>query len=516
MPPELTAAVRRAMEFARTLACHDGSSEVQPRHLLAGLLADEDGRASCRLASLGADPATVRTALGLIPVNPPTSADSASDGTDLPEEESPAGPANSHPIVLAIHLARHRSAQLGVDGAVTSDSLLIALLLVDPPLASWLVSLGLDPVRIESERAASDPSPLPIEESLDLAEPAEQIDAARIIDANANRAREALRVVEDCCRFALDDAFLTGQLKQLRHDLAEALAGIPPQLLLGARETQHDVGTRQTTSREHVRHSLPEVVLANLKRLQEALRTLEEVSKLSSAGISRQLEQIRYRSYTLERAVVLGTDARHRLADVRICVLLSGGSCKAALDWTIGEAAAGGARIFQLREKNLTDRELIERARNVRRWTREVGALFIVNDRPDIARLVEADGVHLGQDDLPVKEARRIAGPRMLIGVSTHSIEQLRQAILDGASYVGVGPTFPSATKQFAGLAGLDYVRQAMAETSLPAFAIGGVNLETVPAVAAAGAKRVAVSHAVCQADDPRRVVKNLLEVLTG
>src|SRR5262249_27095687 len=127
------------------------------------------------------------------------------------------------------------------------------------------------------------------------------------------------------------------------------------------------------------------------------------------------------------------------------------------LDWTIREAAAGGASIFQLREKNLSDRDLLERARNVRRWTREVGALFIMNDRPDIARLAEADGVHVGQDDLPVKEVRRVVGPHVLVGVSTHNLGQLRQAVLDGASYVGVGPTFPSGTKQFEAFPGLDF-----------------------------------------------------------
>src|SRR4051794_10471359 len=102
-----------------------------------------------------------------------------------------------------------------------------------------------------------------------------------------------------------------------------------------------------------------------------------------------------------------------------------------------------------MREKDLPDRELLERARQLRQWTRQAGVLFIVNDRPDIARLVEADGVHLGQDDLPVREARRILGPDALVGVSTHNLEQVRQAILDGASYLGVGPTFPSKTKEF-------------------------------------------------------------------
>src|SRR5207237_814061 len=164
--------------------------------------------------------------------------------------------------------------------------------------------------------------------------------------------------------------------------------------------------------------------------------------------------------------------ARQRLRDARLYVLLSGASCVAALDWTIAEAAAGGAAVIQLREKELSDRELLARARQVRRWTRQVEVLFIVNDRPDIARLVEADGVHLGQDDLPVREARRILGPEALIGVSTHDLAQLRQAVLDGASYIGVGPVFPSTTKSFEVLAGLDFVREALVETTLPAFVI--------------------------------------------
>src|SRR5690606_20385257 len=144
----------------------------------------------------------------------------------------------------------------------------------------------------------------------------------------------------------------------------------------------------------------------------------------------------------------------------------------------------------------------------------QAGVLFILNDRPDLARLVGADGVHLGQDDLPVKEARRILGPDALVGVSTHDLDQLRQAILDGASYVGVGPSFPSGTKDFAELAGLDYVRAAHAETSLPMFAIGGIHEGNIAEVVTAGARRVAVSAAISQADDPRVVAACLRAAL--
>jgi thiamine-phosphate pyrophosphorylase len=203
------------------------------------------------------------------------------------------------------------------------------------------------------------------------------------------------------------------------------------------------------------------------------------------------------------------------LAEATLYVLLSSANCTASLERMIAEAAAGGAQMIQLREKELTDRDLLNRASDVRRWTRRVGVLFIVNDRPDIARLVEAEGVHLGQDDLPVREARRILGPDALIGVSTHNIEQVRQAVLDGASYLGVGPAFPSLTKGFAAFAGLDFVRQACAETTLPTFAIGGINAGNLGQVIGAGAKRIAVSQAIAQAEDPRAVAAQLCFALS-
>jgi thiamine-phosphate pyrophosphorylase len=169
-----------------------------------------------------------------------------------------------------------------------------------------------------------------------------------------------------------------------------------------------------------------------------------------------------------------------------------------------------------LREKGSADRALLTRAREVRQLTRAAGALFIINDRPDLALLAEADGVHLGQEDLPVQEARRLLGPTAVIGVSTHDLAQLRQAVLEGASYVGVGPTFPSRTKDFAALAGLEFVSAASAETSLPAFVLGGVTLANVGAALAAGARRVAVSHAICAADEPQAVARHFREALAA
>jgi thiamine-phosphate pyrophosphorylase len=346
--------------------------------------------------------------------------------------------------------------------------------------------------------------------------PTEQIRLARILDAAANRAREALRVLEDYCRFTLDDAFLSGELKRLRHELADALAVLQSRHLLEARETERDVGRELTASGEESRQSLEAVLQANCKRLQEALRSLEEFGKVRSPELGRTLEKLRYQSYTLERAITLGGLAREQLADVRLCVLITESACAGPMDRIIQEAAAGGAGMIQLREKHLSDVQLLECARKVRQWTSQAGILFIVNDRPDIARLANADGVHLGQDDMPVMEARQILGPDLLIGVSTHSMDQVRQAVLDCASYIGVGPTFPSGTKDFVALPGLEFVREAMSETSLPAFAIGGIGLDNIDQVAAAGVHRVAVSQAICQGPNPRRVAEEMLKKLAA
>jgi thiamine-phosphate pyrophosphorylase len=135
-----------------------------------------------------------------------------------------------------------------------------------------------------------------------------------------------------------------------------------------------------------------------------------------------------------------------------------------------------------------------------------------MNDRPDLAVLARADGVHVGQEEVSVKDARSIVGPDMLVGVSTHSIEQARQAVLDGANYIGVGPTFPSGTKRFAQFPGVELLRAVAEEIRLPAFAIGGIERANLAEVLAAGFTRIAVSRAISSAADPVQAAKELLE----
>ncbi|HEX4610932.1 MAG TPA: thiamine phosphate synthase [Urbifossiella sp.] len=408
---------------------------------------------------------------------------------------------------------RHRA-----DPAFMTDAFLLAILTATPAFQRAAAAAGLDATQLAGLMSGEVNSPFaqPDEAPALFVPPdsAEEIDAARVLDVNLNRGREALRVLEDHCRFVLNDRFLTEQMKELRHALAAASSHLHPGVLLAARDTPGDVGTTVSAAGEYDRSSPAQVAAVNLKRLQEALRSIEEYGKIFGTGFAREVEAVRYRSYTLERAVVRGGEARRKLAEARVYVLLTGSQCVAAMDWTIAQAAAGGASVFQLREKSLADAELIARARDVRRWTRAVNALFIMNDRPDIARLAGADGVHLGQDDLSVADARRIVGPDALIGVSTHDIGQVRKAVLDGADYLGVGPTFPSRTKAFEVFPGLEFVRAVAAETTAPAFALGGIGPNNIGEVVAAGLRRVAVSAAVCAADDPEAIARVLRAAL--
>ena len=340
--------------------------------------------------------------------------------------------------------------------------------------------------------------------------------AWRILDAAANRAAEGLRVVEEFARFALNDGHLSRLLKECRHELTATLSAIPERCRLAARDTPGDVGTSIGTVSEYQRGSVADVARASFKRVQEALRTLEEYGKLveptaDSMSFPQRIEQLRYRLYTAEKAVLQTNSAIERFDSRRLYLLVTAKSCAASLESTVRGAIEAGVGIIQVREKHLPDRQLVELARQMREWTSLAGALVIVNDRPDIAVLANADGVHVGQDELTVRDARQIVGPDRLVGVSTHSIEQARQAVLDGADYLGVGPTFPSGTKSFDGFPGLELVRQVAAEIAIPWFAIGGIDSTNLTSVIQAGARRVAVSGAICGSADPGGSASDLL-----
>ncbi len=177
-------------------------------------------------------------------------------------------------------------------------------------------------------------------------------------------------------------------------------------------------------------------------------------------------------------------------------------------------AAAGGVEVFQLREKRLPDDELTAVADAARALCERIGMLMIVNDRPEVAVAAGADGVHVGQDDMPVARARTVVGPEMLVGLSTHApaeIDAADPALLD---YIGVGPVHETPTKEGRPAVGVELVRYAAAHAAVPFFAIGGLNRENMTDVLAAGAGKVVVLRAIADAPDPERAARELLDVI--
>ena len=336
----------------------------------------------------------------------------------------------------------------------------------------------------------------------------------RILDVGANRAREALRVAEEAARFALERPDLAEALKRLRHDLRSALAPLDARRLLASRDTAGDIGAAISTDAERRRESSADVARAAFKRLSESLRSIEEYGKVVDAAVAAAVERLRYRAYDLEKRFEEASRPSSRLAAGGLCVLLTESLCRRPWEEVLRGVLAAGAAAVQVREKSMADTALLARARQVAAAAHEAGALAIINDRPDLAVLSAADGVHLGQADLAPHEARRIVGPDRLIGVSTHSLAQALAAASDGADYIACGPMFQSSTKPQEVIPGPALAAEVGRRVGLPIMAVGGITETSAAEVLAAGAKWLAVSSAVCAADDPETAARRLVEII--
>ncbi len=353
------------------------------------------------------------------------------------------------------------------------------------------------------------------------------IQLARMIDANLNRASEGLRMMEDVARFVLSSHDLAAECKGLRHalrgyaqSLAGSLQGFDSAALLASRDTPGDVGTGISTPTEYQRPTMAAVVSAAGARTAEALRVLEEAAKLAgAAAAAKEAEAARYRTYDLHKrlALALGSGLARQW---HLCVLITQSLCT-HMPWqqVASHALAGGADCLQLREKTLDGGELLRRAGELVAIARPHGAAVFINDRPDIALLAGAEGVHVGQGDLPLSQVRRLAGARLLVGVSTGCLDEARAAAGEGADVCGVGPMFQTQTKHKPVLAGPRYLADYLADPQagrVPHLAIGGIGPENVSQLARVGCRGVAVSSCVCSAADPAEVCRRLRRELLG
>lgn len=318
----------------------------------------------------------------------------------------------------------------------------------------------------------------------------------RIIDANLNRATEGLRVIEEIARFILSDAELSARLKTIRHEL-QKFFDVEYDNLLDSRDTLNDVGCNIINPDK--KESLDSIFKANFKRVEEAFRVLNQYASFD--------DSYRYRIYTIEKEMRSKLKLDYKkifLNDKKLYLVTNSDNFESDeifLD-KVALSIKSGVDIVQLREKNTTSKRFIYLAQRIRELTSHFGAAFIVNDRVDIAKISNADGVHLGQDDIPVSYAREILGDNAIIGVSTHCPEHAKKAITDGADYIGVGPVFKTPTKPSKDPVGLEYVKWAADNVNIPFFAIGSIDTANIKEVVQAGAKRVAVIRAIMYADD--------------
>lgn len=341
----------------------------------------------------------------------------------------------------------------------------------------------------------------------------QRINLKRIIDANLNRASEAARVLEEIARFLLDDKELSEKLKNIRHQI-NSTQDKDYSKYLEARDTEQDVGVDIKNNTEKT--NIESIFKANIKRLQQALRTLAEYSTENKEN-NAMFEKLRYTSYTLEQIMWDRIGAHGAQLDSKKLYLVTNSDKFSSDDEfldAIASALEGGVDILQLREKNMPAKRIIELGRKIKQLCLQYDATFIINDRVDIAAILEADGVHLGQDDLDVASARTILGENTIIGVSTHAPEQALKAVEDGADYIGVGPVFATPTKEGRIPVGLEYVKWASENIEIPAFAIGGIDEENIDEVINAGAKRIAVVRAIINANSPQKAAEEFLKKL--
>jgi len=346
----------------------------------------------------------------------------------------------------------------------------------------------------------------------------------RMIDANLNRSSEGLRVLEDVARFLLNNAELSQRLRALRHDLGRETKSLRLGLL-SQRDSEHDVGHPYTISpreRElNIKTTSPQglldLVTANAKRVEESLRVVEELAKLPEISPmlnSAIFEQTRFVLYTLERELTSRISRRNKTERMSgLYVILDRQFLAGRDELEIArQTIEGGARVIQLRDKSRfyqdNKGELLLVAQKVKELCSQTGVLFIINDYLDLAMAVDADGLHIGQEDLPLPVVRRVLPIDRIVGCSVTTISQATKAQNEGADYIAVGSMFPTTTKMEAIVVGVDILKELKRIVSIPLIAIGGINRDNVGEVMAAGADAVAVISAILREKDVKAAVQ--------
>jgi len=347
--------------------------------------------------------------------------------------------------------------------------------------------------------------------SLDLKQ-LEDLRIAQIIDANLDRAREGLRVLEDWARFALGRKDLVKIFKNFRQTLGKHHLKVYKE----SRNFINDKCAGLTHPEQFKRNHASSIISSNAARVQEALRVIEEFSRDHNQNLCKISSEIRYQIYNLE-IVLLEAQSNYSL----LKTLNENDLYFITLDTKnlfekIKNILEGGVKIIQLRLKKGKDSDNLKFAIKVRELCTNFGALLLINDRVDIALACKADGVHLGQDDMDIKSARNILGFSKIIGISASNECDIKKGIQDGCDYLGIGPVFVTSTKKGKTPLGIETLKSLTKSISIPWFAIGGIKQENISLLKANNIRKVAIIADLVNSKNPKEKAIMIINTLNN
>ena len=340
---------------------------------------------------------------------------------------------------------------------------------------------------------------------------AEDLRVFQIIDANLDRAREGLRVLEDWARFGLGASNYVTRIKNFRQVLGKNHLEIYKQ----TRNYVEDKSKGLTHQEQFNRKTPQQIISSNAGRVQEALRVIEEFTRLNNHNLSKIASEIRYEIYNLEIDLLRLSKCKNSKDILKENNLYVITNQKENLLKTIEEILIAGVRIIQHRFKIGTDKDHLQEAIQIKNLCKKYNSLFIINDRVDIALASNADGIHLGQDDLDLKTARKLLGYSKIIGISASNEIDISNALKAGCDYIGIGPVFETATKKGKTPLGIEKIKKLTKDLNIPWFAIGGVNKNNISHLKRYGLKKVALVSQLMNSEVPKEDAIIILKELS-
>ena len=334
----------------------------------------------------------------------------------------------------------------------------------------------------------------------------------QIIDANLDRAREGLRVLEDWARFGLGENDFVVKIKNFRQILGKNHLEVYKQ----SRNHIEDQCKGLTHQEQIKRRSPEQIISSNSGRIQEALRVIEEFSRLHNHELSKIASEIRYEIYTLEIDLLKLSKFKNSQKILRENDLYIITDQKENLLEIIEEILQAGVKIIQHRFKTGTDKDHLQEAIQIKNLCKRYNSLFIINDRLDIALASNADGIHLGQDDLDLKTARKLLGYSKIIGISANNEIDISNALKEGCDYIGIGPVFETATKKNKKPIGIEKIKTLTKDLNIPWFAIGGIKSNNISYLKRNGFKKIALVSQLMNSEDPKEDAIMILKELSN